>query len=304
MQPKALRINRTTVCLALAVAFPATAVAQSPALTEPAKADQDVELLVNRLMLTLPLEAEQEAILEAAELERPKLLERHPTHSNDIASAFSDLELCLRTGTDVDVRNAIERGLFELEPHELKALVALYEGDSFKRLAEMMDKPNPSPDAWLKVAEIVARPEVKKFSRVVMTAGLEQGLSGNELTDDRDCKAEHAARIMALGQSNTPQSIDDVGPNPTGLSERWGFVLSPIHLSTEGPDGSLQIWHSRTGRATYLSREACLKAAQEGLDYLGGEAWNFEVKCTSPFSTSAPIATAQIEDIVAGELEQ
>ncbi|MEP1945501.1 MAG: hypothetical protein ABJJ20_01665, partial [Lentilitoribacter sp.] len=71
---------------------------------------------------------------------------------------------------------------------------------------------------------------------------------------------------------------------------KWGYVLVPIHAGTEDADGTLRIWHSRIGSQHYSTKLRCLEAAKEGLEYLGGEAWNYKAKCESPVEQHAPIA--------------
>ena len=277
------------------------AVAQSAKFTQPMGTDQNIELLAKRLMLALPLEAEQKAILKSAESDRPKLQEKYPARRDDIATAFSELKNCLRTGTDIDARRAIERGLLELEPSELAALVTLYESDTFKNLSEMIETPNTSLEARRAIAEIVARPEVKKFYRVVLAAGLEQGLSSSEPTEDQDCRGEHDARVLALGR---PQRWTDMEAKLADAESKWGFVLSPVYPSTEASDGSIQIWHSRRGRHSYSTREACMEAAQEGLKHLAGDAWNYKASCTSPFNELPQLTPVQVDNIEAEKLEK
>ena len=85
------------------------------------------------------------------------------------------------------------------------------------------------------------------------------------------------------------------------VQPRWGFVLSPINVETVDADGTIRIWHSRTGRKTYSTRKACLEAAQDGLKYMAGEAWNLEANCKSPFNPN-PLAPVQISGVEVEDL--
>ncbi|MEP4895642.1 T6SS immunity protein Tdi1 domain-containing protein [Parasphingorhabdus sp.] len=78
-------------------------------------------------------------------------------------------------------------------------------------------------------------------------------------------------------------------------AKAWGYKLSPVNPSTEDPDGTIRVWHSKLGSISYPTKRACMEAAKKGLEYLAGEAWNFEASCTSPPRASMPIATAAID---------
>ena len=81
----------------------------------------------------------------------------------------------------------------------------------------------------------------------------------------------------------------EILPAKLAPKDRWDFKLRPIQASTEDADGALRMWHGRSSRKHYPSEQACERAAKKALDYMGGEAWNFEVACTSPPINAQPI---------------
>ncbi len=98
----------------------------------------------------------------------------------------------------------------------------------------------------------------------------------------------------AVGAVNKVENRSDSSVQP----KNWTYVLSPINVGTEDPEGNIYIWHTRTGSDKYPTEKTCMDAAKISLEYLGGEAWNFEARCSPAHNAIVPISI-----ISSGEVE-